>query len=100
MSTTNIKENHKIKIAYCIPSCYNSGGMERVLSLKANYLANVLNYNVYIITTGQKNNQPFWHLSTKITLIDLSINYDELETTNLFRKLTSGIYKRHKHKKS
>lgn len=99
MSTTNIKENHKIKIAYCIPSCYNSGGMERVLSLKANYLANVLNYNVYIITTGQKNNQPFWHLSTKITLIDLSIDYDELEKTNLFRKLTSGIYKRHKHKK-
>lgn len=73
--------------------------MERVLSLKANYLADKLNYDVYIITTGQKNNKPFWELSPRITLIDLDINYDELETSNLLRKIISGIYKRYRHKK-
>ena len=30
---------NKLKIAYCIPSLYCSGGMERVLSLNDNYFA-------------------------------------------------------------
>ena len=31
--------NKKVKIAYCIPSLYYPSGMERVLTLKANYFA-------------------------------------------------------------
>lgn len=42
-----------MKIAYCIESTYNSGGMERVLSMKANYLCEKLGYDVYVITTDQ-----------------------------------------------
>ena len=40
--------NRKIKLVYCIPGLYASGGMERVLTLKANYLAEKLGYDVTI----------------------------------------------------
>ena len=43
--------NRKIKLVYCIPGLYASGGMERVLTLKANYLAEKLGYDVTIILT-------------------------------------------------
>jgi len=32
----------KIKIVYCLPSLYIPGGMERVLTIKANYFAEKL----------------------------------------------------------
>ena len=34
--------NKKIKIVYCLPSLYIPGGMERVLTIKANYFAEKL----------------------------------------------------------
>ena len=44
-----------MKIVYCIPSLYNPGGMERVLTEKVNYLANHTDFEISIITTEQKN---------------------------------------------
>ena len=41
--------NKKIKIVYCLPSLYIPGGMERVLTIKANYFAEKLGYDIYII---------------------------------------------------
>jgi hypothetical protein len=54
-----------MKIIYCINGTYNSGGMERVLANKANYLAEH-GYDVSIITTDQKNREPFFKLSPQI----------------------------------
>lgn len=88
-----------MRIAYCIPSCYNSGGMERVLSLKANYLADKMDYEVFIITTGQKNNKPYYPLSPKIQLIDLGINYSDIEHLPLYKKIHWVFIKRYKHRK-
>ena len=42
-----------MKIAYCIAGTYNSGGMERVLANKANYLSG-RGHEVVIITTEQR----------------------------------------------
>ena len=44
--------NRKIKLAYCIPGLYASGGMERVLTLKANYLAEKLGEHIDMISCG------------------------------------------------
>ena len=41
----------KIKIAYCIPSLYYPSGMERVLTLKANYFTEHFGYEIHIILT-------------------------------------------------
>lgn len=68
----------KTKIAYCLPSLYIPGGMERVLTIKANYFADVLGYDIYIILTDGKNKKPYYPLSPKIHVINLDINFDEL----------------------
>lgn len=65
----------KIKFAYTISGLFNSGGMERVLTQKANYLADVLGYDVTVITTDQNNRAPFFKLSDNVRHIDLGINY-------------------------
>lgn len=64
-----------MKILYCINGVYNSGGMERVLMNKANYLADVLGYDVLIVTTEQKGRLAFFRFSQRIRFADLNINY-------------------------
>lgn len=79
-----------IKLVYCIASLSNPGGMERVLSTKANYLAENLDYEVHI---AEKCNigTPFFPLSTKIICHNLNSN-----TNNEYRKkLTQLLYKIH-----
>lgn len=75
-----------IKIAYCIPSLYTSGGMERVLSVKANYFAESLGYEVSIIITDGKTKKNFYNLSSKIRIIQLDVNFDELYCCSNFLK--------------
>ena len=67
-----------MKIAYCTPSLYIPGGVERVLTTKANYLADVAGYDVYIILTDGKRGAPYYPLSDKIHIINLDINFEEL----------------------
>lgn len=50
-----------MRIVYCISGTCNSGGMERVLSNKANYLA-AHGYEVTIVTTDQRGRRPFFAL--------------------------------------
>lgn len=80
-----------MKIIYCIPSYYNSGGMERVLSVKANYIADVLGWDVVIVTTSQKGREPFYSFSSKIKTIDLGINYDDIEKMPLIKRIRARL---------
>ena len=61
-------------LAYCIHSLHSSGGMERVLSLKASSLADMPGYEVHIITARLKGRKPFFSLSEKVTLHDLGVS--------------------------
>lgn len=68
-----------MKIIYSILGTYNSGGMERVLANKANYLVE-MGHDLTIITTDQKGRKPNFDLHPDIHQIDLGINYtDDLE---------------------
>ena len=67
-----------MKIAYCIPALYYPSGMERVLTLKANYFAEVFGYEIHIILTDGKGKKPYYELHPSITLHQLDIDYDEL----------------------
>ena len=58
---------------------YNSGGMERVLANKANYLSHAKGVDgksnkVIIITTDQKNRKPFFYLFEDVRCIDYTPN--------------------------
>ena len=46
-----------MRIVYCIAGTYNSGGMERVLANKANYLVSH-GYEVFIITPINAESNP------------------------------------------
>ncbi|GAA6255385.1 glycosyltransferase family 4 protein [Bacteroides sp. f07] len=80
--------NKKIKIAYCIPSLYYPSGMERVLTLKANYFAEHFGYEIHIILTDGKDKEPYYKLYPSITLHQLDINYDEMYGRSLWKRIS------------
>lgn len=63
-----------MKIVYVIASLATPGGTERIVSEKANYLADIFGYNVSIICYGQrKDTHNFNQLSEKINQICLGL---------------------------
>ena len=66
----------KIRIAYCIPALYYPSGMERVLILKANYLA-CHGYEVHIILTDGGDKPPYFPLDPSVRLHQLDIDFEE-----------------------
>lgn len=65
-----------MKIIYLTDQTYLHGGIEKVLSQKANYLADSLGDEVIIITYNQNENLPCYSFSTKVEMIDLHVNYE------------------------
>ena len=63
-----------MRIAYCIHSLNQAGGMERVLTVKANDLAARRGHEVTIITARQKGRKIFFPLDPAVRLIDLGAN--------------------------
>lgn len=74
-------------IAYCIPSLNHPGGMERVLTTKANYLADKLDYEVTIIITDDKGTKPYFPLSDRIRVVQLDVNIDSLWQYPVWKRL-------------
>lgn len=66
-----------MKIAYIYTALTSVGGADRVITNKANYFAEKLNYEVYIITDSQAGRPPVFPLSPKVKLIDLRVDFDE-----------------------
>lgn len=58
-----------MNIVYFYPSLHYPGGAERILTTKMNYLSDVLNYNITIITYRQFGRPFFFPLSDKIKVI-------------------------------
>ena len=59
------------KIAYIIECMYNSGGMERVLSVCANALCQ--DVDISIVTLYQKGQPPYFQLDNRIRCYDLGV---------------------------
>ena len=87
-----------MKIIYCIACTCHSGGMERVLTNKANYLARH-GYEIVVVTTDQRGAQPFFPLEPSIRSIDLGINYDENNDKSFLNKLLHYPVKQALHRK-
>ena len=91
-----------MKLIYCINAVSNSGGMERILMHKANYLADVMGYDVTIVTTEQGGCEPFFHFSPKIKFIDLDVDYGDRadkKKKNIVWKVFWKFLQKSKHKK-
>lgn len=84
------------KIAYCIPGLHSPSGMERVLTLKANYLAAQADkYEIYILLTEGRDKLPYYPLLPGIHVIRLDINFDDLYTVSSLKKII-GYFRKQK----
>lgn len=69
-----------MKVIFNTDQVYLHGGIEKVMAIKANYLANLSDVEVYIVTTEQDGNRPCYPLDKKIKLIDLGVNYNRTQS--------------------
>lgn len=61
-----------IKLLYITNQICGSGGLERVLSIKASYLTEKLNYEIHIITLNQGDTPLFYDFSKKLIYHDIT----------------------------
>ena len=90
---------NKLKIVYLTPALYMAGGVERVLTLKANYFAERFGYDITIILTEGKEKPLFYPLSPKIKVINLDINFEKLWTCSFIKKIFVYLKKQRLYKK-
>lgn len=64
-----------MKIVYLYTALITVGGADRVITEKANYLAEKYGHEVYIITDSQCGLPPVFPISPKVHHIDLDINF-------------------------
>lgn len=90
----------KLKIVYVTPALYMAGGVERVLTLKANYFADYFGYDITIILTEGKDKPLFYPLSDKIKVINLNIGFEELWTCSFLKKIFVYLKKQRQFKEA
>lgn len=91
--------NAPLKLVYVTPALYMAGGVERVLTLKANYFAEHFGYDITIILTEGKDKPLFYPLSDKIKVINLGINFEELWHCSFIKKVFVYLKKQRQYKK-
>jgi glycosyltransferase involved in cell wall biosynthesis len=91
--------SRQYKIVYCTPALYFAGGMERVLTQKANYFADHFGYDITIILTDGKDKPLFYPLSDKVKVVNLNIGFEELWTCSFFKKIFIYLRKQSQYKR-
>ncbi|MBR2227730.1 MAG: glycosyltransferase, partial [Bacteroidales bacterium] len=81
-----------MKIIYLIDTLYKAGGMERILTAKANALTERYGCEVLLVTNHQKGRPVFFPLSPGVRHIDLDVNYRlPLQMHRYVKRLSSLI---------
>lgn len=73
-----------MKIVYLYTALTTMGGADRILTQKANYLADHSGHKVYIVTDSQEERPYIFPLSQRIKHIDLAINFGRMYGHPLF----------------
>ena len=87
------------KIVYIVGGLYQPSGMGQVLSCKVNYLAEHTDWQIYVVLTERPELPFFYKLAPNIKYVNFNINYDELDTMPLLKKMRAyrkkqAIYKK------
>jgi len=77
-----------------------AGGVERVLTLKANYFAEHFGYDITIILTEGKDKPLFYPLSDKVKIINLNIGFEELWGCSFIKKVLIYLKKQYRYRKA
>lgn len=87
------------KIVYIVGGLLRPDGMTNVLCQKVNYLAEHTDHQFFVVLTEQAGKPFYYSLSPKIKYVNFDINFDELDTMPLLKKVyhfskKQRIYKR------
>lgn len=91
--------NVPFKLVYVTPAIYSAGGIERVVTMKASFFAEDYGYDVTIIVTEGKGCDSFFPLSSKVKVVNLEINFEELWTCSFLKKVIVYLRKQRRYKK-
>ena len=80
-----------MKILINTDQIYLHGGVEKVTATKANYWANLLNVEVFIVTTEQRGFPPRYPLDFRVKRIDLGVNYYRSKSYFSFENLKKSV---------
>lgn len=77
-----------MKLLYITNGISGSGGLERVLSLKASYFAEQMGYEVHILVLNKADENPFYDFSSKIKCHSILVNGNPI---SYFFKYKRGV---------
>lgn len=77
-----------MKVLYITNGITGAGGLERVLSIKASYLAENYNYEVHILTLNEIGRDPFYEFSPQVVLHSIQAGGNPI---NYFKEYLTGI---------
>lgn len=88
-----------MKLLYCIPSLYNPGGMERIITAKINSLVEDYGHEVTLVTTDQMGRGIFFNLNDDVDVIHLDLDFNSTYNLPLLKKraqvkIISAVYKK------
>ncbi|MBP1593906.1 MAG: glycosyl transferase [Bacteroidetes bacterium] len=86
------------KIVYIIGGIWNGSGMERALTMKANYMADVAGYDVHVLLTEDGEGPSYFPLSEKIHLHNVHVNFDILYTLPIYKRVFAYLQKQRLYK--
>lgn len=77
-----------MRLLYITNGITGIGGLERVLSVKASYLADNLGYEVCIVSLNEKGKKPFYKFSPKIVFRPVDVTKGKLKYFSGIRRIT------------
>ena len=92
-----------MNLLYCIPHLYNSGGMERVLTQKVNWLAAHTDYTITIVSTEPTPTgtpKCYFPLSEKVQVVELNIDFNADYTKPLLPKYCAHMRRMRAYKRA
>ena len=87
------------KIVYIIGGLYQPSGMGQVMSCKVNYLAEHTDWQMYVVLTERPDLPFFYKLAPNVKFVNFDINFDELDTMPLLKKISAYCKKQAAYKK-
>lgn len=89
----------KKNIVYIHGGLYAPNGMSSIISQKVNYLADHTDFDVSMVLTERPEAPRYYQLSDRVSAVNLDINFDELDTMPLLKKVWHYWFKQRRYKK-
>lgn len=87
------------KIVYVMGDLTYPNGMSRVVSQKVNYLAEHTDYEVHAVLTENAGKPFYFPLSPKVQYVNFDINFEELNTMPMHKKVIPYMKKQRRYKR-